>query len=535
MSEPLIITDDISIIEGNKNELVLFAKNSDTMSFQKLIELNGQSNSRTLVTLNAVTNTNKFLNRFQYFEGKIFLCLEGNRTGDSVTLKILMDFKEKNIKDIRKMYEISGSGNTDLSQYLENKLNDLHKNSNLVISKESENAAITIRHNGISDTQHLGSEFSGRDSEKTLQESQSEQDGNNDRGQNVGGSNAGNGPSGADRSDLTVGESGRRSADGIQSQHAEEKPYLGRIIFGRIAPITGRSDGRVPKINAYSADVVELEHLISKYKDQKLNNAQVAEVLSAACFISDDKEVMVKDGIVITDELKDICNQFKSGGVAKEGRGILDEYYTNGKIVEAVRNLIKDHFKNRKELRVLEPSVGTGNFLYAAKGLSSYINISAFEINETTAKIAKILHPEANINLRSFETEFIDEKGNKKDFSQQYDLVIGNPPYGEHRGLYKGLGEEPKLSKYEDYFVKRSLDVLKDDGVLAMILPSGWLNRKKDLEDAELLKAFRLPKGAFAGTQVGTDIIILKKSSQKSNRDISSYFEKNTENILGEI
>jgi hypothetical protein len=40
-------------------------------------------------------------------------------------------------------------------------------------------------------------------------------------------------------------------------------------------------------------------------------------------------------------------------------------------------------------------------------------------------------------------------------------LVIGNPPYGEHRGLYKGLGEEPKISKYEDYFVKRSLDSLK--------------------------------------------------------------------------
>ncbi|HAO26873.1 MAG TPA: hypothetical protein DCQ68_02685, partial [Chryseobacterium indologenes] len=137
------------------------------------------------------------------------------------------------------------------------------------------------------------------------------------------------------------------------------------------------------------------------------------------------------------------------------------------KIVDAVRNLIKLPFKNRNEISVLEPSVGTGNFLYAVKGLSSNITISAFEINETTAKIAKILHPEATINPRSFETEFIDEKGNKKVLSQQYDLVIGNPPYGEHRGLYKGLGEEPKLSKYEDYFVKRSLDVLKDEGVLA--------------------------------------------------------------------
>lgn len=535
MSEPLEINDDLTVIEGSKNELILFAKDEDAKSFLKLLELNWQSNSRTLVTLNEVTNTKKFLNRFQYFEGKIFLCLEANRTGDAATLKILMDFKEKNIKDIRKMYEISANGNKDLSQYLKNKLDDLHKNSNLVTSKESENAATTIRPNGISDTQHLESGSAGRDSGKPLQNSPSEQKGNNNRGQNVGGSNAGNGSSGTERSDLTTGERGRRSTDGTQSQDAEEKASVGRIVFGRIAPNTGRSDGQVPEITNNSANVAELDGLIAKYNGQKLTNQQVAEVVSAACFISDNKKVVFKDGVAITDELKDICNQFKSGGVAKEGRGILDEYYTDQKIVEAVRNLIKEPFKNRKELSVLEPSLGTGNFLYAAKRLSSNTTISAFEINETTAKIAKILHPEANINLRSFETEFIDEKGNKKDFSQQYDLVIGNPPYGEHRGLYKGLGEEPKLSKYEDYFVKRSLDVLKDDGVLAMVLPSGWINRKKDLENAELVKAFRLPTGAFSGTQIGTDIIILKKSSQRIKHKISDYFEKNPENILGEI
>ena len=126
---------------------------------------------------------------------------------------------------------------------------------------------------------------------------------------------------------------------------------------------------------------------------------------------------------------------------------------------------------------------------------------------------------------RSFETEFIEEKGNKKEFAEKYDLVIGNPPYGDHRGLYKGLGEEPKISKYEDYFVKRSLDSLKPNGVLAMVLPSGWLNRQAQLKNADILEGFRLPNGAFAGTQVGTDIIILQKNSQKISTDISNYFE----------
>jgi thiamine kinase-like enzyme len=63
-------------------------------------------------------------------------------------------------------------------------------------------------------------------------------------------------------------------------------------------------------------------------------------------------------------------------------------------------------------------------------------NITAFEINETTAKIAKIFHPEADIHLRSFETEFIDEKVIKRNFLKNmiWLLVIH---LTEHRGFTK--------------------------------------------------------------------------------------------------
>ena len=81
--------------------------------------------------------------------------------------------------------------------------------------------------------------------------------------------------------------------------------------------------------------------------------------------------------------------------------------------LSAISNLIKDRFKNNKELSVLEPSIGIGNFVYATGNFQVKSEITGFEINETTAKIAKIFHPNANINLRSFETEFIDEKGGK--------------------------------------------------------------------------------------------------------------------------
>ena len=96
-------------------------------------------------------------------------------------------------------------------------------------------------------------------------------------------------------------------------------------------------------------------------------------------------------------------------------------------------------------------------------------------------------------------------------------ISLSEIPYGEHRG-YKGLGEEPKISKYEDYFVKRGIDTLKIGGVLAMVLPSGWLDRQK-LSGADLINAYRLPRELLQ-EPIGTDIII-----QKISKIFSQYFK----------
>ncbi len=538
------INDDISVVEGNKKELIVFTNSKDMLSFLELLQLNKQVNNRTLITLNSDSNSKKFLNRYQNYDGKMFLCLTGDRTGNSITRKILTEFNGKNIKDVRPLYEISENGNQDLTEYLHNKLKLQNKNINLVEPKISENESNAIESGRTSDSQQVGNGTPEHNSGELSPKIQSKQNGSYGSGQAVGSNNAGNGLAGTERSNSENRDRGRGSYDDSQQNNVGEtqRRSLGGIEPGRIVSDRGRSDGRITEgrpseISGNSSNNVELDTLISKYKVQKMTNYQVAEVVSAACFVSENHKVILKESLKITDDLKEICNQFQSGGTAKEGRGILDEYYTQDKIVDAVRNLIKDHFKTLNEISVLEPSVGTGNFIYATNELSVNSKITGFEINETTAKIAKILHPEADINLRSFETEFIDDRGNRKDskdFLERYDLVIGNPPYGEHRGFYKRLGEEPKISKYEDYFVKRSLDSLKPNGVLAMVLPSSWLNRQSNLKNANILEGFRLPSGAFAGTQIGTDIIILRKNSQNISTDISNYFDYNPARILGE-
>ena len=265
--------------------------------------------------------------------------------------------------------------------------------------------------------------------------------------------------------------------------------------------------------------------------NRNYTNEEIEEIVSSVTDIVDGKVVITGD---VTDDIKAIVRGYESGGIAKKGRGILDEYYTDGKIVDAVNLLIAPYFSGSTPIRVLEPSVGIGNFIQAVNNIPTS-EVVAFEINETTARIAKILYPDVDVNLRSFETEFIDESGNKKPMPQKYSLVIGNPPYGSHRGLYKGLGEESKIARYEDYFVKRSLDVLDEGGVLAMVLPSSWMDRHTKFGGYTIERAYRLPSGAFEATQVGTDIVILKKDSTVPVTEHAPYFEQFPERVLGEV
>nr|WP_314753110.1 toprim domain-containing protein [uncultured Capnocytophaga sp.] len=408
-------------------------------------------------------------------------------------------------------------------------------NNNIQI--HTQNGSTTIEPNRVSSSEQVGKQSSKPNLRKPLTPSQSQQEGDNPSRQAVGSDNVGNGLSSSEWSDLgrrtgrpQMGSNNQAQPQILPNQRAlstEEHQSSGRDIPNGDRPRPQGDGKQLPKGSVRPT-------LLNKPNNTKVSNEEITTIVNSLTFVADDNTIQLKENVQITDEIKNTISQYKSGGITKDNRGVLDEYYTDEKLVNAVRNLIKNNFLGKQSINILEPSVGTGNFLHATDNLGLKTNITAFEINETTAKIAKLLHPKAIINLRSFETEFITDKGIKKDFTPQYDLVIGNPPYGSHRGLYLGLGEETKLPRYEDYFVKRSLDVMNEGATLAMVLPSGWLNRQDKLSGAELSEAYRLPNGAFKATDIGTDIVILKKNSQAQNQDISKYFSEHPEQVLGD-
>ena len=254
------------------------------------------------------------------------------------------------------------------------------------------------------------------------------------------------------------------------------------------------------------------------------------------------REILKKPDSDITEANKQILSQYVgAGGTDEEGssnNGVLYEFYTPRNVISKVWQLV-DKYNPRQDKTVIEPSSGIGRF---AEGRSE--KFTMFELEEDSARIAHILHPDAEIVQGAFQEHFMKQKQGRftKDF-EKYDVAVGNPPYGAYTGKYKGLGEGKDLERYESYFMARTLDTLKDGGIMAMVVPSGFLDGggayDKDLEKvagkAELLEAWRLPNGTFESTDVGTDIVVFRKGKGTTIDTFKNYFTNNPGHIAGEV
>ncbi len=229
-----------------------------------------------------------------------------------------------------------------------------------------------------------------------------------------------------------------------------------------------------------------------------------------------------KEGSSFNEEEKNYIRQYTgSGGLIKEGatgRGVLYEYYTPDEVAKKMWGLAYKYGYDGGS--VLEPSVGTGNFLkYAPKDAIVF----GFETNHFSARIAQILFPNAHIHEKAFESLFF--AGNihlKDDFDHpSYSLVIGNPPYGDFTGKYAGMGEKQwtGATEYDQYFILRGLDLLKKGGLLVFVVPSSFLSynvksakvKEKIASKIDFMDAYRLPIRTFETTDIGTDILLLRK------------------------
>jgi type I restriction-modification system DNA methylase subunit len=175
--------------------------------------------------------------------------------------------------------------------------------------------------------------------------------------------------------------------------------------------------------------------------------------------------------------------------------------------------------------KILEPAAGIGRML---EYVPSVHEVTAYEIDKYAYTIAKITFSRFTIINQPFETHFWDIKTNiKKQAKEEFDLVIGNPPYRDLDSKYTGmkdvLGQTEKnytgAFTFDQYMLMRGIDVLLPGGLLIFIIPNSFLSNDSKYNDfknklaakADLIDAYRLPSGVFASTQIGTDIVVFKK------------------------
>lgn len=214
-----------------------------------------------------------------------------------------------------------------------------------------------------------------------------------------------------------------------------------------------------------------------------------------------------------------------SGGKASKGatgEGVLYEFYTPNFVVNLMWELAKYHGYSGGA--ILEPSVGTGKML---KPLFNFEGCVGFEPNPIAARITEICCPGALIYKGYFETAFLDAPRftsrlkNRVTWLSQYpfDLVIGNPPYGIYKNQYSSFfPEAKKLKQMEIFFMFKSLQMLKPNGLLVFITGSNFLRNGESYNTAkeelaklcDLMDAYRLPP-VFDNSEVPTDIIVLKR------------------------
>ena len=204
-------------------------------------------------------------------------------------------------------------------------------------------------------------------------------------------------------------------------------------------------------------------------------------------------------------------------------QSVLTAFYTPSAVTEALTDVLKEHQIIPE--KVLEPSAGIGAFVDSVLDNNPKADIMAFEKDLLTGKILRHLHPEQKVRIEGFEKI-------EKPFNDYFDLAISNIPFGDvavfdpSYTAMKGM-RALVTRRIHNYFFVKALDMVRDGGLVAFITSQGVLNAKNNsaarfmmLYHADLVSAIRLPNNLFtenANTEVGSDLIILQKNTQKES------------------
>jgi len=227
-------------------------------------------------------------------------------------------------------------------------------------------------------------------------------------------------------------------------------------------------------------------------------------------------------------------------------KSTLNAHYTSPVVIQAIYQALQQ--TDLQKGRILEPSCGIGHFFGLLPEDKKEFSLYGVELDSITGRIAQKLYPKANISIMGFEnTNFPDN---------YFDIAVGNVPFGSYKVADSRYDAQNLY--IHDYFITKTLDLVRTDGIAALIVTKGVLDKENTkareslAQKADLLAAVRLPNTAFqqnAGTEVTADILFLRKREvppeklpdwvqirkDENGLPINSYFCENPSMILGKM
>ena len=237
------------------------------------------------------------------------------------------------------------------------------------------------------------------------------------------------------------------------------------------------------------------------------------------------------------------------------------EFYTPHEVSVLMSEIVAEHLKDRKSIRIYDPTSGSGSLLInIGSAASKYIQgdnkitYYAQELKENTYNLTRMnlvmrgIAPSC-IYVRNGDTleqdwPFFEDDDPEKYQLTRVDAVVSNPPYSQKWDVkdkkfdprFKQYGVAPK-GKADYAFLLHDLYHLEEDGIMTIVLPHGVLFRGNEeetirtnlVENNNIDAIIGLPANIFFGTSIPTIIMVLRRVRKNTDIliiDASKGFEK---------
>ena len=296
----------------------------------------------------------------------------------------------------------------------------------------------------------------------------------------------------------------------------------------------------------YKANMEAIHLLQTLEKEERLATPEEQEILSRFVGWGGIPQAFEENNSSWADEYLELKNTLSPEEYSAARASTLNAFYTSPTVIRSMYEALEN--MGLKQGNILEPSCGVGNFMGLIPESMGKAYMYGVELDPVSGRIAKQLYQKNKIAVQGFEeTSYPDSF---------FDCVIGNVPFGAYQVSDRRYDRHHFM--IHDYFIAKSLDLVRPGGVVAVVTSSGTMDKQNPAvrqyiaNRAELLGAIRLPNNAFqrnANTSVVSDILFFQKRDRASIEEpewlnlkeipegysVNAYFAEHPEMVLGEF